>query len=258
MNAGQDLYFLLNANNEVSDGFRIEQLADIQLSAKQFVNKNNTEWKEAFQYPELQQYISQKPLPPNAEINKPLPPRVHQETNKYAEPNPITTKEVPSASQFSKNHSIESNTTDYFEFVKKTIKKYWLFILVIAGLLVWINNGKDRNDVPEENIETPNRPLPNEEIINRFLIVGLPSKDRNIDGRIYVTFRNKSDQYIFEIPDVAVRHSVPWSGEDDTVFPAVGLTLEPGQSRRVEVPFPRGCRPKIAYVLLDNITFTER
>lgn len=256
MTAGQDLYFLLNADNEVSDGFRIEQLADVQLTAKQLVNKNNTDWKEAFQYPELQQYIQQKPLPPNTEISKPLPPKVQKETNKYEDPNPILTKEMSNASQLSKNHSIESNTTDYFGLAKKIIEKYWLHMLVIAGLLAWVNNCNDRNDISVERTETASRELTKEEIIKRFLIVGLPSKDRNIDGKIYVTFQNKSDKYIFEIPDVAVRHTVPWS-EDDTVFPAVGLTLEPGKSRRAEVPFPPGCKPKIAYVLLNNITITE-
>lgn len=171
-------------------------------------------------------------------------------------PPPLPSQAPPPIPESIKNAPVSSNTTDYYQKVKEAVENNWKLLAVIAALILAFNYFNSPNESASLSNTAPSsgEEISKEEILKRFLKVTLASKKRNYDRDVVVVFKNTSEQYTFEIPDVAIRHSVPTSSEDATVFPAVGITLEPGTTRNKVVPFPFGCVPKTAYVLLDNVT----
>jgi hypothetical protein len=141
MNTGQDIYFIVNENNEVSDGLLIEQLANIRLNAKQLVNKNNTEWKEAAQFPELQGFIQQKPSPP---IIKPIPPPTME--REVAGNVTDQSRSFSSSNQSrSTSNSIVTDLTDKYNSLEQKQKQYLKYGLVLLLLLFGIYHCNNSN-----------------------------------------------------------------------------------------------------------------
>lgn len=231
-----DKYYYIS-NNERLGPFDIEsiftKIKNHEISSTTKVWKEGTppEWTDAIALDELKAKFLIVPPPLPSQVPPPVPEAI-------------------------KNASVSSNTTDCYQKIKEAVENNWKLLAAIVVLILAINYFSSQNESAGLSDTAPSsgEEITKEEILKRFLKVTLASKERNYDGAISVVFKNTSEEYTFEIPDVAIKHSVPTSSEDATVFPAVGITLEPGTTRKQEVPFPIGCKPKTAYVLLDNVT----
>lgn len=127
-----DKYYILTESNEVSDAFSIEQIATANLTPNRLVNKNNTGWKAASDFPELREYfIPEKPLPPvQSVLSKPLPP-TFQENIQQPKSGPSQSSENPTALNFYNNLNQKQ---------KQLIKYGGIGLLAILGFFYYQNS----------------------------------------------------------------------------------------------------------------------
>lgn len=127
-----DKYYILTEGNEVSDALSIEQLATVNLTPNRLINKNNTEWKIASDFPELREYfIHEKPLPPaQSVLSKPLPPAFQENIQQP--------KSGPSQSS---GHSTALNFYNNLNQKQKQLIKYGgIGLLAILGFFYYQNS----------------------------------------------------------------------------------------------------------------------
>lgn len=112
---------------------------------------------------------------------------------------------------------------------------------------------------PKELDNTETEVNKREEIIAEHLIVVALDKTWDIDGKTPVSFKNTSNEYVFDIDKIGVKHLLPRSGRAAVVFPPVNITLRPNSSITIDaVAIPNGVKPISAYALIDNIIISRK